>query len=55
MTEKELTDALNKALEPVSKAHQEFLVTIMDVVKDAFFVGFEAGQKVKSELDQDKV
>lgn len=47
VTEKELVDALNKALEPITKAHQDYFIVVMDTVKDAFELGLEIGKKLE--------
>jgi len=47
MNEKEIIDGLEKALEPMSKAHQDFLKQTMDIIKDAFEIGLEVGKKLK--------
>ena len=47
MTEKELIEALEKALEPMHQAHQEFLKTTMGVVRDAFEAGMEVGKELR--------
>lgn len=47
MTEEELTNALEKVLEPMHEAHQEFLKTTMDIVNNAFNVGVEVGKALQ--------
>ena len=47
MTEKELTEALEKVLDPMHEAHQEFLKTTMDIVHNAFTVGVDVGKALQ--------
>jgi len=47
MTEKELEEALEKALEPIHEAHQVYLGKTMDVVKNAFEIGIEVGKQLR--------
>ena len=47
MEEKELIEALNKALEPIQSAHQEYLVKVMEAVKNALELGIDIGKSLK--------
>lgn len=47
MNEKKLVEALDKALEPIEKAHQEYLKKTMEAVKDAFEIGLAVGKLLK--------
>lgn len=47
MDEKQLTEGLEKALEPIHQAHQDLLKKTIDCVQDAFLIGIEVGKKTK--------
>lgn len=47
MIEQEIIEKLNKVLEPMSQAHQDFLKTTMNIVNDAFLAGLEVGKQLK--------
>lgn len=47
MNEEKLVEALDKALEPIRSAHQEYLTKVMEAVKDAFEIGIEVGRLLK--------
>jgi hypothetical protein len=46
MEEKQLVEALDKALEPIHLAHQEYLKKTMEAVKNAFEIGLEVGKSI---------
>ena len=48
MPEQELVKKLEEVLEPIQKAHQEFLVKVMDTVNNAFHAGIDVGKELQA-------
>ena len=54
MNEDKLVEELNKVLGTISIAHKEYLIIIMESVKNAFYLGLDIGKSIKEKELLDK-